>query len=178
MTTLRKRAIKLAYDNPGPVRDALLPILAKTAVGRDQNQALKNIGAVAEELAGLSGQLHGTVEHTGGHGAPSVVRAVYGKDSFDISYDPSWEQGQTFWNAEVTLPRENPWHGRPLDRKFAAALLRGLNNSGKQGFDTPGFLAWTEQLLSNVRRAVPSFRDALADEYDRMAQAKAEAYGY
>lgn len=46
--TLRKRAIKLAYDNPGPVREALLPLLKEGAVAAP---TADNIGAMASQFA-------------------------------------------------------------------------------------------------------------------------------
>ena len=38
MSTLRKAAIRLAYDNPGPIREALLPLLTKQARPGDPKQ--------------------------------------------------------------------------------------------------------------------------------------------
>ncbi len=55
--TLRTAAIRLAAANPGPVRDALLPVLAKTAApgGPKVVDPLKKLKALAAQLKFPSG---------------------------------------------------------------------------------------------------------------------------
>jgi len=55
MTTAFDDLVKLAYDNPGPVRNALLPILAKEAKGKIPPQFLENIKKKQDEAKDKGG---------------------------------------------------------------------------------------------------------------------------
>lgn len=57
---LRKAAIKLAYDNPGPIRDALLPVLKQGARRGDIQGALRGFASAAA-AAENEGDLYGLV---------------------------------------------------------------------------------------------------------------------
>lgn len=73
MSTLRTAAIRLAASNPGPVRDALLPVLAKTAAGEKAADPLKKLKGLAAKLKFPSGSTVSPIDNSisyrkkGGH---------------------------------------------------------------------------------------------------------------
>lgn len=73
--TLRSAAIRLAASNPGPVRDALLPVLQKTAA-KDNDDLWEQVGELDEAMAEVRKSLGRFNRAAKAKGLTGLVKAV------------------------------------------------------------------------------------------------------
>lgn len=148
MSTLRSAAIRLAASNPGPVRDALLPVLQKTAAATPEGvnakvvDALNQIKATAKaegwkaekphrESAMMSigfvrGPWHVTVVYwhgKGGYGAGMAFLDVYlGHPSKGDEKAYHFDVSKVTYEGEGHGPETRELISRETDKALASVL--------------------------------------------------------
>ena len=133
MTGFRNDLIKLAFDNPGPIRDKLLPILAKAKTsglnGVSIGPLAKTVQELTRKLEGMGLQVETEVNRAGPSGRE------YGPSTVDLEITAEWtdEEGDEQEGFSSVSFIAGPWEDVGRRGQFPSTL--GLREMKRRALD-------------------------------------------